>query len=47
MVALLMTVGMSACAYFEPVPYISSNETMSGPGIFSGESGECILIEKE
>jgi len=44
---LLITVSISACAHFEPAPYVNPNETMPGPGLFSGESGEYILINKD
>ena len=47
LIVLALAIGMSACAYFEPAPYIDQNETMPGPGLFTGESGEYVLIVKE
>ena len=44
---LLAAFALSACGTYEPFDYVDKNDTMAGPGAFSGEDGEWVIYRKK
>lgn len=43
---VLLAVSLSACGTYKPFEYIDTNNTITGPGLFTGEQGEWVIFRK-
>ena len=44
---LLVALTVSACGSYKPFDYVDRNESVTGPGAFSGEDGEWVIYRKK
>lgn len=46
-VTVLVGLALSACGSYQPFDYVDQNESMKGPGAFTGEDGEWVIYRKK
>lgn len=44
---LLVALTLSACGSYKPFDYANTNNTIVGPGAFTGEDGEWVIYRKK
>jgi hypothetical protein len=44
---LLVALTLSACGSYKPFDYVDTNNTIVGPGAFTGEDGEWVIYRKK
>ena len=43
---VLLAVSLAACGAYRPFEYVDTNNTIVGPGLFTGEDGEWVIYRK-
>ena len=44
---VLVALALSACGSYQPFDYVDQNDSIAGPGAFSGEDGEWVIYRKK
>ena len=44
---VLVALALSACGFYQSFDYVNQNESMAGPGAFSGEDGEWVIYRRK
>lgn len=43
---LAAVLAVAACGTYQPYEYVDTNDTITGPGLFTGEDGEWVIFRR-